>query len=265
MSLEALINDKPYLVSHLFPSGRMMAEGANNEMHCMCFTCIGKVTEPVSVGVIQPASDKENFTTNNPIENCLWDNIVVSTSLTNAVSRTKKGEPLKPMNATHLQGFCINGKLLPTASIVKDHLQRWAIRHNKRCARQLTNQPLCEVIVQWKADHNKSVVDGTVELINPSTNSPLRFNMKRFVNVIFGHIMLPQLAKCGRVLTAGDLKDGKSTNQDLFHTFLEEYNSEETYPTPNMLSNKWMTLLMLLISLHFQSQNGKTLGGGLER
>jgi hypothetical protein len=89
--------------------------------------------------------------------------------------------------------------------------------------------------------------------------------MKRFVNVIFGHIMLPQLAKCGRVLTAGDLKDGKSTNQDLFHTFLEEYNSEETYPTPNMLSNKWMTLLMLLISLHFQPQNGKMLKEGLER
>ncbi len=49
----------------------------------MCFTCIGKVAEPVNVGVIQPAADKENVT-NNPIENCSWDNIVVSTTLTNA-------------------------------------------------------------------------------------------------------------------------------------------------------------------------------------
>jgi hypothetical protein len=70
MSLEALINDKPYLVGHLLPSGRMIAEGADNEMCCMCYTCIGKVAEPVTMGVIQPASDKENFTTNNPIENC---------------------------------------------------------------------------------------------------------------------------------------------------------------------------------------------------
>jgi hypothetical protein len=140
----------------------MMAEGADKEMHCVCFTCIGKVAEPVTVGVIQPAADKENVT-NDPIPNCSWDNIVVSTTLTNAVSRTKKGEPLMPMNATCLQGFCINGELLPTASIVKDHLQRWAIRHTKRRARQLTKQPLCEAIVQWKADHNKSVADGTVE------------------------------------------------------------------------------------------------------
>ena len=70
MSLEALIYDKPYLVGHLFPSGKTIAEGADSEMHCVCFTCIGKVAEPVTMGVIQPASDKENFTTNNPIENC---------------------------------------------------------------------------------------------------------------------------------------------------------------------------------------------------
>ncbi len=93
MSLEALIYDKPYLVGCLLPSGRTMAEGANNKMHCVCFTCIGKVAEPVTVGVIQPAADKTNVT-NNPIENCSWDNTVVSTTLTNAVSRTKKGEPL---------------------------------------------------------------------------------------------------------------------------------------------------------------------------
>jgi hypothetical protein len=128
---------------------------------------------------------------------------------------------------SRLQGFHIIGKLLPTASIVKDHLQRWAIRHSKRHARQLTKQPLCKAIVQWKADHDKSVADGIVELINPSTNFPLRFNMKRFVNVIFGHIMLPQLANRGRVLTAGDLKDGKKTDQDLFQLFLGEYNNKD--------------------------------------
>jgi hypothetical protein len=164
-------------------------------MHCVCFTCIGKVAEPGTVGVIQPAADKEKLTTNNPIENCSRDNIVVSTTLTNKVSRTKKGEPLKPINATCLQGFCTNGKLLPTASIVKDHLQRWAIGHNMRCARQLTTQPLCKAIIQWKADYDKSVASGTVELINLSSNLSLRFNVKRFVNIIFGHIMLPQLVK----------------------------------------------------------------------
>ncbi len=51
--------------------------------------------------------------------------------------------------------------------------------------------------------------------------------MKRFVNVILGHNMLPQLAKCGRVLTTGDLKDGKKTNQDLFQFFWGEYNNKD--------------------------------------
>lgn len=90
--------------------------------------------------------------------------------------------------------------------------------------RRLAKQPLCEAIVQWKGEHDRSVANGTVELINPSTNMPLRFNMKRFINVMFGHTMLPQLAKRGRVLTAGDLEDGKRTDQDLFQNFLVQYN-----------------------------------------
>jgi hypothetical protein len=39
--------------------------------------------------------------------------------------------------------------------------------------------------------------------------------------------MLPQLAKRGRVLTAGDLEDGKKTDQDLFQFFLGEYNNND--------------------------------------
>ncbi len=109
---------------------------------------------------------------------------------------------------------------LPTASIVKDHLQRWAIRKNKPHVRRLAKQPLCDAIVQWNGEQDRSVANRTVVLINPSTNMPLRFNMKRFTNVMFGHTMLPQLAKRGRVLTAGDLEDGKMTDQDLFQNFL---------------------------------------------
>ena len=48
--------------------------------------------------------------------------------------------------------------------------------------------------------------------------------MKRFINVMFGRTMLSQLAKCGRVLTAGDLEDGKRTDQDLFQNFLVQYD-----------------------------------------
>jgi hypothetical protein len=225
-SLDTLLIDQPSLVGHTLPGGRVISdEGADNEMHCVCFTCIGKMTTAGCVGVDFAAAGKENIVDgSNPIENCSWDDVAVTTTLTNAASRTKKGESLKVTNATRLQGFRINDELIPTASIVKDHLQRWAIRKNKPRARRLAKQPLCEAIVQWKGEHDRSVANGTVELINPSTNMPLRFNMKRFVNVMFGHTMLPQLAKRGRVLTAGDLEDGKRTDQDLFQNFLVQYN-----------------------------------------
>lgn len=222
------------------------------------------MTTAECVGVDFAAAGKENIVDgSNPIENCSWDDVAVTTTLTNAASRTKKGESLKVTNATRLQGFCINGELIPTASIVKDHLQRWAIRKNKPRARRLAKQPLCEAIVQWKGEHDRSVANGTVELINPSTNMPLRFNMKRFVNVMFGHIMLPQLAKRGRVLTAGDLEDGKRIDQDLFQNFWFSIMTVANLLTLTMRLHMWMILPTLLISLHSQPQNGKMQRGSL--
>lgn len=129
--------------------------------------------------------------------------------------------------------------------------------------RRLAKQPLCEAIVQWKGEHDRSVANGTVELINPSTNMPLRFNMKRFVNVVVGHTMLPQLAKRGRVLTAGDLEDGKRTDQDLFQNFLVQYNDSGKPSYSHHAFEYVDDFAALLISLHSQPQNGKMQRGSL--
>jgi hypothetical protein len=43
-SLDTLLIDQPGLVGHTLPGGRVISEGADNEMHCVCFTCIGKMT-----------------------------------------------------------------------------------------------------------------------------------------------------------------------------------------------------------------------------
>jgi hypothetical protein len=131
-SLDTLLIDQPCLVGHTLPGGRVISEGADNEMHCMCFTCIGKMTTAGHVDVA--AAGKENIVnSSNLIENCLWDVVVVMTTFTNAVSRMKNGDSLKATNATRLQGFRINDELILTASIVKDHLQQWAIRNRHRC------------------------------------------------------------------------------------------------------------------------------------
>jgi hypothetical protein len=97
-------------------------------MHCVCFTCIDNMMmEPV--GVLLSTGKKENDvpppknSSDNPIEKCTWDDIIVTTTLTNAVSLAKKGEPLQSSNSTCLQGFHIDCVLVPTEKIVKDHLQ----------------------------------------------------------------------------------------------------------------------------------------------
>jgi hypothetical protein len=42
--LDTLLNEKPYLVGRALPGGRVLHDiGADNEMHCVCFTCIGKL------------------------------------------------------------------------------------------------------------------------------------------------------------------------------------------------------------------------------
>ncbi len=106
-SIDTLLIDQPCLVGRTLPGGRVISEGADNEMHCVCFTCIGKMTAAGRMDVA--AARKENIVNgSNPIENCLWDDIVVMTTLTNAVSRMKKGNSLKATNTTRLQGFRIN-------------------------------------------------------------------------------------------------------------------------------------------------------------
>jgi hypothetical protein len=50
------------------------------------------------------------------------------------------GEPLKPSNSTRLQGFHINGVLLPTTKVTRDLLMKWAIGKGRSKARKLTTE-----------------------------------------------------------------------------------------------------------------------------
>jgi len=90
-SLDTLLIDQPCLVGCTLLGGRVISEGADNEMHCMCFTCIGKMTTAGCMDVA--AAGKENIVNgSNPIANCSWDDVVVMTTLTN--------ESFKATNAT---------------------------------------------------------------------------------------------------------------------------------------------------------------------
>ena len=119
-----------HLVGSRLSSFRVIVKGAgNNEDHCLCFLCIANMkieTEPM--GILSSAADKENVialpnASNNLIEKCSWDDIIVTKNHTNAVRRTQKGEPLKSKNSTHLQGFCVDGVIIPTEKIAPKEMR----------------------------------------------------------------------------------------------------------------------------------------------
>ena len=128
MSLASAVVNYPHVDGLEFLGSRMVVEGGgDNETLCLCFTCSAKMNKTtVPAGASLLTADKENIialpnASNNPIEKCSWDDIIVTTNHTNAVSRTKKGEPLKSNNSTRLQGFRVDGVIIPTEKIAKDH------------------------------------------------------------------------------------------------------------------------------------------------
>ncbi len=67
-SLDTLLINQPCLVGRTLPGVRVISEGADNEMHCVCFTCIGKMTTAGCMDVA--AAGKENIVNgSNSIEN----------------------------------------------------------------------------------------------------------------------------------------------------------------------------------------------------
>ena len=123
----------------------------------ICRLCIDRLEEQTcSPADSDPTVSSEELpvatsTSSDPIHNCAWDDVIVSTSMTNMAQRQKKGEQMKSNNSTRLQGFRVNGVLLPSAHLSKDVMRKWAISKGRSKARGLSKQQLCEAIVEWKA------------------------------------------------------------------------------------------------------------------
>ncbi len=114
---------------------------------------------------------------------------------------------------------------------------KWAIEKGRSRARSHNKQTLCEAIVDWKAEHNISVANGTTETVDPITQRPLCINTKCFLNVIFGPVAKPKLSTRGQTLTEIELEDKKKTNEDLFTAVIVEYNSGNLLYSCHAFSN----------------------------
>ena len=128
-------------------------QGSDHELITICRVCIDRLESP------SPFSSESNglhteaptataaVSTIDPVATCAWDAVIVSTLATNMAQKQKMGEPLKPSSSTRLQGFRINGVLLPTTKVTRDSLMKWAIGKGRSKARKLNKQELCEAIM----------------------------------------------------------------------------------------------------------------------
>ena len=245
----------------------------NHENFILCFTCIDTIKSnnssslntTLSATILNTSTATENETETavskagaNKILMCSWDDVVTTPEATNPTKKPKKGVSLDPKNATHVKGFNVGGELIPIVSLSKDHLQAWAIRKQKSGARRLNKQPLCEAIFRWKSEHDLRVSQGLDdEMTDPATSKIIKFNHKRFINVLFGDIMKPKMCLRGKSLKKRSLDDKKKTDEDLFKAFIEQYNDKnQINSTPAMRLTTSLTFKMQALLMRSPRMSG---------
>ena len=82
-------------------------------------------------------------------------------------------------------------------------------------------------IVQYRAGKEHQKVHGSLEVIIPGTDQVLVINVKRFMNVMFGSIIKPLIARRGQSLVRRQLEDEEKTDQGLCERIIVEYNSDK--------------------------------------
>ena len=93
-------------------------------------------------------------------------------------------------------------------------------------SRKMRKDHLCCGIVDAKGQYDIGVANGTLEMVDPITNHPIRFVTTRFLNVLFGEVMKPHLACRGRVLTRSELQEKLKTDEAMWKCFISEYNTD---------------------------------------
>lgn len=117
---------------------------------------------------------------------------------------------------------------------------------------------LCHAIVASKVQHDVEMTNGTVEIVDPKTNLPIRFITIRFLNVLFGKAIKPLLAQRDRVLVHNQLEEKLKTDETLWKYFISECNSEKEIHGVNAFPSLEIKNYRGIF-LHFQKINGHKL------
>ena len=107
-----------------------------------------------------------------------------------------------------------------------DHLRKFGMNFSIPASRSKSKQAMANALVTYRAGKEQQEVSGTLE-VTDKNNIPIRFNTKRYLNVLFSEVMKPQLARRGKSLNKQQLQDKLATDQEFFFGFLDKYNTDK--------------------------------------
>ena len=136
---------------------------------------------------------------------------------------TQKNEPFSSVPCSRL----VSIGNTPAVALRLDGLRKLGARLGVPNSRRLSKYNLCNGIVAAKGQNDVNAANGKIEIIDPKTSKPIRFISIRFLNVLFGEAIKPLLANRGQVLGRNQLEEKLKTDQKLWTTFIQEYNSDQ--------------------------------------
>ena len=169
-----------------------------------------------------PLDNTADATPAKAIKDWTWSDILVSPEQTNPCVRI----PKKKTKATVPCSRLVSIGNVAAFSISLDEMRMFAAKLGIRGSRKIRKDHLCHEIVDAKGQYDIGVANGTLEMVDPITNHPIRFVTTRFLNVLFGEAMKPHLACRGRVLIRSELEEKLKTYEAMWKCFISEYNTD---------------------------------------
>ena len=173
---------------------------------------------------ISPTSSSAGTPHKKALKDCTWVDIAVSAEATNScVRKPTKYETLASVPCSRL----VSIGNTPAVNLLLDDLRKLGAKLSVPEYRSLSKLNLCHAIVSAKGQHDVEMANGTFEVIDLKTNSPTHFVTIRFLNVLFGEAVKPLLAQRGQILGRNQLEEKSKTDQNIWTTFIQEYNSDQ--------------------------------------
>ena len=134
-------------------------------------------TNDVEASPRTPENNAVEVVPSKSIKDCTWTDILVSAEETNpCVKKPSKNTPVSSVPCSRL----VSIGNIPALSISLDDLRKFARKINITNTRRMKKIALCHAIVAAKGRHDVEVANGTAEVVDPKTNSPIRFITIRF-------------------------------------------------------------------------------------